>query len=182
MNIGQGEGINISVEFTGKPAPQATWVRDGGLPIEAIVKTTEESTTLSIETAEEKHSGTYGLVLENEYGAQTAAFKVVLDLDKQSYLESQARRQHQEFEEIEFLKKPPGKLEASYGEPITLETEVAGDMVTVDWELEGSAEYFEGETVYKNGTTFATLTIDEVTEETCGTYICTAMSSQVLYK
>ena len=36
---------------------------------------------------------------------------------------------------------------------LVLETEVNGQIVTVDWELEGSAEYFEGETVYKNGGT-----------------------------
>ena len=133
---------------------------------------------MSIETAHKKHSGTYGLVLENEYGAQTAAFKVVLDLDKQAYLTSQAQRQHQEYKEIQVLKKPPPKVEAAFGDQLTLETELSGEMMTVDWELEGSAEYFEGETIYKNGTTFATLTIDEVTEDTCGTYVCTAMSSQ----
>ena len=56
----------------------ATWVREGGLPEEATVTTTEESTTLAIETAESKHAGTYGLVLENEYGAQTAAFVAIV--------------------------------------------------------------------------------------------------------
>ena len=59
-----------------------------------------------------------------------------------------------------------------------LETEVNGQIVTVDWELEGSAEYFEGETVYKNGKTYSSLTIDAVTDETCGTYICTAMTNE----
>ena len=70
------EGINISVEFTGKPAPKATWVREGGLPVEAVVKTNEESTSLIIDNAKAEHAGTYGLVLENDYGAQAAAFKV----------------------------------------------------------------------------------------------------------
>jgi len=74
--VNPGEGINISVEFTGKPAPHATWVREDGLPKEALVKNTEESTTLTIENASKDHEGVYGLLLQNEYGAQAAAFKV----------------------------------------------------------------------------------------------------------
>ena len=69
-------------------------------------------------------------------------------------------------------------IQAEYGEELVLETEVNGQIVTVDWELEGSAEYFEGETVYKNGKTYSSLTIDAVTDETCGTYICTAMTNE----
>ena len=69
-------------------------------------------------------------------------------------------------------------VQAEYGEELVLETEVNGQIVTVDWELEGSAEYFEGETVYKNGKTYSSLTIDAVTDETCGTYICTAMTNE----
>ena len=29
VRVGAGEGINIAVEFTGKPAPMATWVHEG---------------------------------------------------------------------------------------------------------------------------------------------------------
>ena len=76
--VKSGEGINISVEFTGKPAPHATWVRENGLPAEAQVKNTEESTTLNIENASKEHEGIYGLLLQNDYGAQAAAFKVIL--------------------------------------------------------------------------------------------------------
>jgi len=177
VKIGEGEGINISVEFTGKPAPLATWVREGGLPDEATVTTTEESTTLAIETAESKHAGTYGLVLENEYGAQTAAFKVVLDSEKSAYM-STSEIMEEHYKEASFSKKPPAAINAEYGEELVLETEVNGQIVTVDWELEGSAEYFEGETVYKDGKTYSSLTIDAVTDETCGTYICTAMTNE----
>ena len=48
----------------------------------------------------------------------------------------------------------------------------------VEWELEGSAEYFEGEMTYKNGVTYAELQIDSVTDETCGTYVCTATTEE----
>ena len=75
--VNPGEGINISVEFTGKPAPHATWVREDGMPAEARINNTEESTTLSIENAAKEHEGIYGLLLQNDYGAQAAAFKVL---------------------------------------------------------------------------------------------------------
>ena len=180
VKVGPGEGINIAVEFTGKPAPMATWVHDGGLPVEAVVTTTDESTTLKIDAAEAKHQGTYGLVLENEFGAQTAAFQVVLDVDKSSYYASQVKTQTEEYEAT-FSKPPPKAISAQYGQPLVLEAEVEGEIVTMDWELEGSAEYFESETVYKNGVTHSKLTIDQLTDETCGTYICTAMTSNATY-
>ena len=96
----------------GKPAPLATWVREGGLPDEATVTTTEESTTLAIETAESKHAGTYGLVLENEYGAQTAAFKVVLDSEKSGYM-STSEIMEEHYKEASFSKKPPAAINVS---------------------------------------------------------------------
>ena len=96
----------------GKPAPLATWVREGGLPDEATVTTTEESTTLAIETAESKHAGTYGLVLENEYGAQTAAFKVVLDSEKSAYM-STSEIMEEHYKEASFSKKPPAAINVS---------------------------------------------------------------------
>ena len=49
---------------------------------------------------------------------------------------------------------------------------------TVEWELEGSAEYFEGQTTYKDGITYAELQIDSLTDETCGTYVCTASTAE----
>ena len=158
----------------------ATWVHEGGLPAEAIVTTTDESTTLKIESAEAKHQGTYGLVLENEFGAQTAAFQVVLDVDKKSYYQSQIKSQTKEYE-ASFSKPPPKEASGQYGEALVLEAEVEGEIVTMDWELEGSAEYFESETVYKNGVTHSKLTIDQLTEDTCGTYICTAMTENATY-
>ena len=96
----------------GKPAPLATWVCEGGLPDEATVTTTEESTTLAIETAESKHAGTYGLVLENEYGAQTAAFKVVLDSEKSGYM-STSEIMEEHYKEASFSKKPPAAINVS---------------------------------------------------------------------
>ena len=90
----------------------ATWVREGGLPDEATVTTTEESTTLAIETAESKHAGTYGLVLENEYGAQTAAFKVVLDSEKSAYM-STSEIMEEHYKEASFSKKPPAAINVS---------------------------------------------------------------------
>ena len=106
-------GRILLIIIIGKPAPLATWVREGGLPDEATVTTTEESTTLAIETAESKHAGTYGLVLENEYGAQTAAFKVVLDSEKSAYM-STSEIMEEHYKEASFSKKPPAAINVSF--------------------------------------------------------------------
>ena len=179
------EGINISVEFTGKPAPRATWVREGGLPVEAVVKTTEESTSLIIDNARAEHAGTYGLVLENDYGAQAAAFKVVMELEpnKDEYLDAQAvlaqaeHAYHLQFKDEE-SQKVRETLEAEYGASLTIEHEIEGHAEYVEWDLEGSAEYFEGEMTYKNGVTTAQLFIDSVTDATAGIYVCTAAAGE----
>ena len=106
--------------------------------------------------------------------------QVVLDVspNKEEYLSTKAVLEQAAYaHELQFRESSaPKSLSAEYGQSLTIFHEIEGRANQVEWELEGSAEYFEGEMVYKNGVTFAELQIESVTDETCGTYVCTASS------
>ena len=113
-------------------------------------------------------------------------FKVVLDIspNKEEYLSTKAILEQAAYaHELQFRESSaPKALTAQYGAPLTIFHEIEGRANQVEWELEGSAEYFEGEMIYKNGVTFAELQIESVTDETCGTYVCTASAESTTVK
>ena len=64
----EGEGVLFQVRVIGTPLPKLTWYHNGEEVFTDYSKTLEEDGTLTLPSAETKHSGMYKLVAQNHVG------------------------------------------------------------------------------------------------------------------
>ena len=82
LNIAEGTNLDLEVEFTGVPAPEVMWYKDG-LQMESSVdfhiETTASRSVLKIREAYKSDSGIYHVKLFNEIGVvQSKAYLSVI--------------------------------------------------------------------------------------------------------
>ena len=64
----EGEGVLFQVKVTGTPMPKLTWYHNEEVVLANYSRELEEDGTLTLPSAETKHSGVYKLVAENHVG------------------------------------------------------------------------------------------------------------------
>ena len=64
-HVVEGEGVLFQVKVTGTPTPKLTWYHNGEEVFSDYSKALEEDGTLTLPSAEIKHSGVYKMVAEN---------------------------------------------------------------------------------------------------------------------
>ena len=67
-HVVEGEGVLFQVKVTGTPMPKLTWYHNGEEVFADYSKALEDDGTLTLPSAETKHSGMYKLVAENHVG------------------------------------------------------------------------------------------------------------------
>ena len=64
----EGEGVMFQVKVTGTPMPKLTWYHNEDMVLADYSRELEDDSTLTLPSAETKHSGMYKLVAENHVG------------------------------------------------------------------------------------------------------------------
>ena len=64
----EGESVLFQVKVTGNPTPKLTWYHNGEEVFAGYFKALEDDGTLTLPSAETKHSGMYKLVAQNHVG------------------------------------------------------------------------------------------------------------------
>ena len=64
----EGEGVMFQVKVTGTPMPKLTWYHNEDMVLADYSRELEDDGTLTLPSAETKHSGLYKLVAENHVG------------------------------------------------------------------------------------------------------------------
>ena len=64
----EGEGVMFQVKVTGTPMPKLTWYHNEEVVLADYSRELEDNSTLTLPSAETKHSGVYKLVAENHVG------------------------------------------------------------------------------------------------------------------
>ena len=67
-HVVEGEGVLLQVKVTGTPMPKLTWYHNGEEVFADYSKALEDDSTLTLPSAETKHSGMYKLVAQNHVG------------------------------------------------------------------------------------------------------------------
>ena len=83
MYVQEGEGVMFQVEVSGVPQPKLTWYHDG---VEVVADYSTELSgdgSLTIPSAETKHSGVYQLVAVNPGGRVEREVKLSVDSENQ---------------------------------------------------------------------------------------------------
>ncbi|KAK5889762.1 hypothetical protein CesoFtcFv8_013349 [Champsocephalus esox] len=72
-----GASVNLGVNFRGKPAPTATWVKEEGeLGVKSEVSSSDGFSSVSIENCSRNDTGKYTVTLENASGSKAVTFTV----------------------------------------------------------------------------------------------------------
>ena len=77
--VQEGEGVVFRVEVTGVPHPKLTWYHDGVEVVPDYSRELGEDGTLTLLSAETKHSGVYQLVAKNRGGSVEREVKLQVD-------------------------------------------------------------------------------------------------------
>ena len=77
----EGEGVMFRVRVTGAPKPKLTWYHDGVEVVADYSKELAEDGSLTMPSAEIKHSGVYQLVAVNKAGKTQREVKLQVDLE-----------------------------------------------------------------------------------------------------
>ena len=80
-HVEEGEAVLFKVEVTGNPQPKLTWYHDGEEVVADYSKELSEDGTLSIPSAEDKHTGVYRLVAQNSAGKKEMEVKLFVKMD-----------------------------------------------------------------------------------------------------
>ena len=67
-HVVEGESVLFQVKVTGNPTPKLTWYHNGEEVFADYSKALEDDGTLTLPSAETKHSGMYKLVAQNHVG------------------------------------------------------------------------------------------------------------------
>ena len=67
-HVVEGESVLFQVKVTGNPMPKLTWYHNGEEVFADYSKILEDDGTLTLPSAETKHSGSYKLVAQNQVG------------------------------------------------------------------------------------------------------------------
>ena len=77
--VQEGEGVVLKVEVTGVPHPKLTWYHDGVEVVPDYSRELAEDGTLTLPSAETKHSGVYQLVARNRGGSAEREVKLQVE-------------------------------------------------------------------------------------------------------
>ena len=77
----EGEGVLFRVRVTGAPKPKLTWYHDGVEVVADYSKELAEDGSLTMPSAETKHSGVYQLEAVNKAGKSQREVKLQVDLE-----------------------------------------------------------------------------------------------------
>ena len=81
--VQEGEGVLFQVEVTGAPQPELTWYHNGEEVVSDYSKELAEDGSLTMPSAETKHSGVYQLVALNPAGRVEREVKLVVDSENE---------------------------------------------------------------------------------------------------
>ena len=77
----EGEGVVFKVEVTGVPHPKLTWYHDGVEVVPDYSRELGKDGTLTMPSAETKHSGVYQLVAKSRAGSAEREVKLQVDME-----------------------------------------------------------------------------------------------------
>ena len=83
MYAQEGEGVLFRVRVTGAPKPKLTWYHDGVEVVADYSKELAEDGSLTMSSAETKHSGVYQLVAENPGGRVQREVRLRVEVEGQ---------------------------------------------------------------------------------------------------
>ena len=77
----EGEGVLFQVEVTGSPQPKLTWYHNGEEVVADYSRELAEDGTLTLPSAEARHSGTYRLVAQNPAGRREREVRLFVEAE-----------------------------------------------------------------------------------------------------
>ena len=83
MTADEGESVLFQVEVTGSPQPKLTWYHNGEEVVADYSRELEEDGSLTMPSAEAKHSGVYQLVAQNPAGRREREVKLSVDTGRE---------------------------------------------------------------------------------------------------
>ena len=80
----EGEGVLFQVKVTGSPQPKLAWYHNGEEVVADYSRELAEDGTLTLPSAEARHSGTYRLVAQNPAGRREREVRLFVEAAKQT--------------------------------------------------------------------------------------------------
>ena len=130
MSAVEGERVIFRVEVTGSPHPKLTWYHNGEEVVADYSRELAENGSLTMPSAEAKHSGVYQLVAQSPAGRREREVKLSVEADDEkevegtpqplegstaipvamfgNHVESNHARQNQAFKD-DYQVRPPGR-------------------------------------------------------------------------
>ena len=81
MTVDEGEKVLFQVEVTGSPQPKLTWYHNGEEVVANYSRELTENGSLTLPSAEAKHSGVYQLIAQNPAGSMEREVKLSVDTE-----------------------------------------------------------------------------------------------------
>ena len=91
IHVTEGETVALTVRVSGQPQPTLHWYHEGNKVVADYATEIEEDGSLTIPSAEPRHTGIYQLVAENSAGSMEKEVKVFVHVDGEATPDVQKR-------------------------------------------------------------------------------------------